>query len=213
MTEGGKMSGEDRREAIALSALALFLEKGFAGTSMSAVSQAVGIRKASLYHHFASKEELFIAALQADVAAPLAKVEILNAQTGAGAEERFASALGLFYDAMVGSSVGALATVISETSRTVPAVAASFHDDFISRFRSTLSVAYARCVDAGTHRDLPAVTVHDAVFGPLLSIAMTEAMFRQSSEIAAEWRLGRSRDEFVARTDALLRVSRREGLA
>lgn len=203
---GGKTSGEDRRREIALSALVLFLEKGFAGTSMSAVAKAVGVRKASLYHHFVSKEELFIAALAADVAAPLERVEALNAQTGLAAEKRFAEALGLFHDAMVGSAIGSLATVISETSRMVPAVAEAFHDDFIVRFVASLMRVYEPCVAAGTHRDLPAVTIHDVVFGPLLSTAMTEAMFRQSPRVAEEWREGRSRKEFVQRTDALLRV-------
>jgi AcrR family transcriptional regulator len=206
MMDGGKMSGEDRRDEIALSALELFLEKGFAGTSMSAVAKAVGVRKASLYHHFASKEELFIAALAADVAAPLEWVEALNAQTGLVADERFAEALGLFHDAMVGSSIGSLATVISETSRMVPAVAEAFHDNFIARFVTLLMRVYEPCVSAGTHRDLPAVTIHDVVFGPLLSTAMTEAMFRQSPHIAEKWREGRSREDFVRRTDALLRV-------
>ncbi len=210
MTAGEGMSGEDRREAIALTALALVLGKGFAGTARSAVSQAVALRRAPLHHHFASKEDRFIAALQADMAPPR-RVEILNAQAGSGAEERFAAALGLFYDAKVGSSVGVLATVISETPRTVPAVATSFQDDFISRFQSTLSAAYAPCVEAGTHRDLPAVAVHDAVFGPLPRIAMTGSMFGQSTDIAAEWRLGRSRDDFVPGTDALMRVGGRVG--
>lgn len=204
--DGGKMSGEDRRQEIALSALELFLEKGFAGTSMSAVARVVGIRKASLYHHFASKEDLFIAALAADVAAPLERVEALNAQAGLAADERFAEALGLFHDAMVGSAIGSLATVISETSRMVPAVAEAFHDDFIARFVASLMRVYEPCVAVGTHRDLPAVTIHDVVFGPLLSIAMTEAMFRQSPRVAKEWREGRSREDFVRRTDALLRA-------
>lgn len=206
MIDGKKTLPADRREEIAISALDLFLEKGFAGTSMSAVAKAVGIQKASLYHHFASKEELFIAALAADVAAPLARVEALTAETDSPADERFLEALGLFHDAMVGSSIGSLATVISETSRMVPTVAEAFHDDFIARFVASLTRVYQPCIDAGTHRDLPAVTIHDTVFGPLLSIAMTEAMFRQSPRVAEEWREGRSRQEFVTRTDALLRV-------
>lgn len=201
-----KSSGSDRREAIALSALALFLEKGFAGTSMSAVAKAVGIRKASLYSHFASKEDLFISALAADVAAPLARVEAVNARRDMVPAQRFMLALGLFYDAMVGSSVGALATVISETAQMVPAVAEGFHDDFIARFETALDDAYAPCVAAGTHRDVPLVTVRDIVFGPLLNLAMMETMLRHSTHLAKAWGEGRSREEFVARIDAVLRV-------
>ena len=40
-------------------ALSLFMTKGYEGASMSDLAAATGIRKASLYAHFASKEEIF----------------------------------------------------------------------------------------------------------------------------------------------------------
>lgn len=40
-------------------ALTLFAEKGYFGTSMSDLARAVGIKKASLYSHFNSKESIF----------------------------------------------------------------------------------------------------------------------------------------------------------
>lgn len=39
----------------------LFAVKGYEGTSMSEIAAAVGITKASLYAHFAGKDELFLA--------------------------------------------------------------------------------------------------------------------------------------------------------
>lgn len=42
---------------------ALFAEQGFRGTSLSQVSDAVGIRGPSLFNHFASKRELYEAVL------------------------------------------------------------------------------------------------------------------------------------------------------
>jgi AcrR family transcriptional regulator len=41
----------------------LFAEKGYEGTSMSDVAEAVGIKKASLYYFFKNKEILFVAVL------------------------------------------------------------------------------------------------------------------------------------------------------
>ena len=43
------------------SAVTLFLARGYAGTSMADLAEACGIQKASLYHHFASKDALFVA--------------------------------------------------------------------------------------------------------------------------------------------------------
>ena len=51
--------GETRREEILLTALSLAAEKGFGNVSMQMIAERVGIRKPSLYHHFASKEALF----------------------------------------------------------------------------------------------------------------------------------------------------------
>lgn len=206
MAEAEKTPQATRRDDIALMALGIFLEKGYAGTSLSAVAQAAGIRKPSLYHHFASKEELFLAALQADVAAPLARVHALLDEEAGTPHERFREALGLFHDAMVGSAIGRLAAVISETSRTVPAVAAGFHARFITVFETSLERAYAPCVAAGTHREVAPATVSHVVFGPLLSIAMSEVMFAAVPVVSDRWPEGRSRGEFVEMVDDLLRL-------
>lgn len=48
---------------IVTAAYELFHEKGYTTTSMRDISEAVGLTKASLYHHYASKEELMEAVL------------------------------------------------------------------------------------------------------------------------------------------------------
>lgn len=45
-------------------ALILFAEKGYYGTSLSMIANAVGIRKSSIYAHYNSKDELFISVIQ-----------------------------------------------------------------------------------------------------------------------------------------------------
>ena len=45
-------------------ALILFAEKGYYGTSLSMIANAVGIRKSSIYAHYNSKDELFLSVIQ-----------------------------------------------------------------------------------------------------------------------------------------------------
>lgn len=48
------------REGILEAAARIFSEKGFHATSMQDIAEAVNLQKASLYHHFSSKQEILI---------------------------------------------------------------------------------------------------------------------------------------------------------
>lgn len=50
-----------RQDAIVTAAARIFAERGYAAVGMRDVAEAVGVRGASLYHHFASKEEILYA--------------------------------------------------------------------------------------------------------------------------------------------------------
>jgi AcrR family transcriptional regulator len=52
-----------RKEEILDVATTLFAERGFEGTSMNDVAERVGMRKASLFYHFATKDALYEAVL------------------------------------------------------------------------------------------------------------------------------------------------------
>jgi AcrR family transcriptional regulator len=47
-----------RREELTRIAARLFAERGYQGTSLADLAEALGVQKASLYHHIASKEDL-----------------------------------------------------------------------------------------------------------------------------------------------------------
>src|SRR5580765_4421161 len=47
-----------RREELTRVAARLFAERGYQGTSLADLAEALGVQKASLYHHIDSKEDL-----------------------------------------------------------------------------------------------------------------------------------------------------------
>ncbi len=52
-----------RREEILQAAAQIFREKGYAAASMQDIADAVGLKKASLYHHVAGKQAILLALL------------------------------------------------------------------------------------------------------------------------------------------------------
>jgi TetR/AcrR family transcriptional repressor of mexJK operon len=65
--ESGRSATKHR--AIIEAARALFLRKGYGGTSMDEVAALAGVSKVTVYNHFADKERLFTAIITGDIAA------------------------------------------------------------------------------------------------------------------------------------------------
>jgi TetR/AcrR family transcriptional repressor of mexJK operon len=77
---------QDRREAILAVAAQSFLERGYAGTTMSGIAATLGGSKGTLWSYFPSKEELFAAVIDQKTIAFRAHLsEILDPQGELGA--------------------------------------------------------------------------------------------------------------------------------
>lgn len=64
MTEQDRAPAKRRKDTIIDEATRLFAERGYAASSMADLAASVGLRKASLFHHFPSKDELYNAVLE-----------------------------------------------------------------------------------------------------------------------------------------------------
>jgi TetR/AcrR family transcriptional regulator len=60
-----RVSGEERRRQIIEAATTLFSRKGFRGTTTREIATAVGVSEAMLFKHFATKEDLYAAIIEA----------------------------------------------------------------------------------------------------------------------------------------------------
>ena len=50
---------ENRLASVRSAAMALFAERGYSATSMSAIAEAAGLSRPALYQHFANRDEIF----------------------------------------------------------------------------------------------------------------------------------------------------------
>lgn len=69
---------QEQRQRVLDAAIALFAEHGYEATGMRAIAEAVGIRPASLYHYFHSKETILEALFTAAAAGPQRGVNRLS---------------------------------------------------------------------------------------------------------------------------------------
>lgn len=98
-----KPEAEGRRRKLLEAALTVFLRFGFRKTSMDEVARAAGVSRQGLYLHFATKEELFRAAVEHLFDSALAEVAAALGDAGSPLEKRLVGA----FDAWLGRFVGA----------------------------------------------------------------------------------------------------------
>ncbi|WP_055589311.1 TetR/AcrR family transcriptional regulator [Peterkaempfera griseoplana] len=81
--QGPSHSGRTTRQDVLTAAAELFTALGYSATSTRAVAERAGLRQASLYHHFAGKEDILAALLEGTVQPSLELARRLAAERGA----------------------------------------------------------------------------------------------------------------------------------
>jgi AcrR family transcriptional regulator len=108
----------DTHERILDVALRLFAERGFAGTSIRDIADELGVTKAALYYHFASKDAIFAELVEQPLAAAREiMAETHDLDTASGREEfvrkivntmaDYAPVVAMFKDPQLIGAVGA----------------------------------------------------------------------------------------------------------
>jgi AcrR family transcriptional regulator len=64
MEQNKRLTSSARKEQIIQSALGVFIEKGYAGTTTSEIAKTAGISEVTLFRHFSSKQEIFLAGIE-----------------------------------------------------------------------------------------------------------------------------------------------------
>lgn len=130
-----------RRDDLIRVAARLFSRRGFAGTSMATIAEETGIQKASLYHWFASKEDLLFQVLSGAVDALVvdARAVALNPSLDFATKLRQMVALHANYtvshrDVML-VFYGEAKWLTGERGRQIRDVRRSYHQIYVDLFR------------------------------------------------------------------------------
>jgi len=84
-----RMRGEERHAAIVRSAIYLFAEKGFRGTTTRELASSLGVTEPVLYRHFKTKRDLYGAIIEAKVHEASQRVHTLRRYADSGDDRMF----------------------------------------------------------------------------------------------------------------------------
>jgi AcrR family transcriptional regulator len=173
--------GVDRRDAVLSSALTTFVRFGYRKTSMDEVARAARISRPGLYFLFASKEELFRAAVVRALDEDLADVERMLGESHRPVDERLLDA----FDRWAGQYIGPMSRDITAVIDDNPELLGEVVIDRPQRFADLVTSAFVTSGrSAGTSAAL-AQTLISASIG-LKHQVQDRASYRERLAVAIE---------------------------
>jgi TetR/AcrR family transcriptional repressor of mexJK operon len=129
LTQNNQMTlskSEQKREQILQSAIDLFCHQGFPNTSMDEVAKHAGVSKQTVYAHFGSKDDLFVASIESKCVVHQLTENLLVDATD---PERVLTSFSQHFGAMIASeeAITVFTTCVAQVD-THPEVAALFYD-------------------------------------------------------------------------------------
>ncbi len=168
---------EARPQELLDAALELFVEKGFSATRSDEVAERAGVSKGTLYLYYPSKEELLKAVIQQNMGQIIAEGGgIVDAFEGHTAE-LLSLLMHLWWDRVGNTRAGGIHKIMMSEVRNFPEIAQFYRDEIIKPASDLLARTLQRGIDRGEFRELPVVEVTQALFAPLIFMALHKHSF------------------------------------
>jgi len=204
-------SARKHRE-IMQAATAVFVAKGYDGTSMEEIATKAGVSKQTVYKHFADKERLFAEIVLATTDQVDQVVGLVT--TSLGDTRDLESDLGRlargFITALMKADVLQLRRLVIANADRMPKLGRSWYENGFERVLATLASCFQRLADQDLlHFEDPLLAANHFV-GMLLWIPINEAMFTGNDKPRGQAELDRLADAGARAFLAAYR-SKREG--
>ncbi len=168
---------EARPQELLDAALELFVEKGFAATRSDEVAVRAGVSKGTLYLYYPSKEELLKAVIQQNLGQIIAQGGGIVDEFEGPTAELLSMLMNLWWDRVGNTPAGGIHKIMMSEVRNFPEIAQFYRDEIIKPATDLLARTLQRGIDRGEFRDLPVVEVTQALFAPLIFMALHKHSF------------------------------------
>jgi len=158
-------------------ALQLFTEKGFAATRSEEVAARAGVSKGTLYLYYASKEELFKAAVREHLAERISDGQALLEQHQGPMVELLAHMMGEWWRRIGEGPAGGLSKIMLAEGHGLPELAAFYREEVIEPTHRLIGGLLERGIASGEFRPVPVGPTVQVLIGPLLHLILAEHSF------------------------------------
>ena len=168
-----------KHEAILEAATSVFLDKGYAGTSMDDIAKLAAVSKQTVYKHFSDKEKLFADIVLATTDRLDTTIDLLaDLPTDAtNLEENLTRLARQFLTALTDPRVIQLRRLIIANADVFPDLGTEWYERGFQRGLTTLAATFQRLADQGLLRIDDTLLAANHFSGLLLWIPVNRAMF------------------------------------
>jgi len=177
---------KDARPAEILSAaLDLFAERGFAATKLDDVAKAAGVGKGTIYLYFATKEDLFKAAVRQELLPNLDKIETLMANYEGSAADVIRGIIRRQIG-LLDSNLVAIPKLIVTEAGNFPELARFYADEVIKRVIPLLTRIIEHGIARGEFRPLEPKSVLPLLGAPFLLMVLWKHSLGRHTDVAID---------------------------
>ncbi|MER6677664.1 TetR/AcrR family transcriptional regulator [Streptomyces sp. NPDC000983] len=168
-----------KHEAILEAATSVFLDKGYAGTSMDDIAKLAAVSKQTVYKHFSDKEKLFADIVLATTDRLDTTIDLLaDLPTGdTDLEANLTRLARRFLTALTDPRVIQLRRLIIANADAFPDLGTEWYERGFQRALATLAATFQRLTDQGLLRIDDTLLAANHFSGLLLWIPVNQAMF------------------------------------
>ncbi|GAA3481622.1 TetR/AcrR family transcriptional regulator [Streptomyces yanii] len=184
MDTTGQGRSARKHQAIMEAATAVFMEKGYAGTSMDDIARLAAVSKQTVYKHFSDKEKLFAAIVLATTDRLDTAIDLLAdvPTDAANLEENLTGLARQFLTTLTHPQVIQLRRLIIANADVFPDLGTEWYEKGFERGLATLAATFQRLADEGLLRIDDALLAANHFSGLLLWIPVNKAMFTGRSQ-------------------------------
>ena len=168
---------EARPQELLDAALALFVEKGFAATRSDEVAVRAGVSKGTLYLYYPSKEELLKAVIQQNLSQLIAEGSGMADEFEGPTAELLTMLMRAWWNRVGNTPAGGIHKIMMSEVRNFPEIAQFYRDEVIQPANDLLMRTLRRGIERGEFRDLPVEEVTQALYAPLIFMALHKHSF------------------------------------